>query len=258
MCDVIGIGRSTYYYKSRRSDQADLEVMIKDIAYSRVHYGYRRVHIMLLRKGVKISRNKVFRLYRSMNLQLRRKKPKRRVQAKPRDNIVLALKKNDIWGMDFVSAQLFNSKRFRVLTIVDIFTKESPGIGIKVSYRAEDVVKTLDRAIRLHGKPSVLRIDNGPEFVSKVLDLWAYENGVILDFTRPGKPTDNAFIESFNGRFRQECLNQHWFLTLADAKMQIERWWREYNSHRPHSSLGYKTPQEFSALQKKLAKKMNP
>ena len=121
-------------------------------------------------------------------------------------------------------------------------------MGVGFAYKGHDVVQTLEKAVQHHGYPKTLRIDNGPEFISKNLDLWAYAHKVTLDFSRPGKPTDNAFIESFNSRFRQECLNQHWFLSLEDAKRKIEDWWRDYNSHRPHSSLGYLTPREFAAL----------
>ena len=179
---------------------------------------------------------------------MRHKKPKRRVQAKIREDRIIPQAKNDVWSMDFVSDALFTGEKLRVLTMVDAFTHESPGIGVNFTYKGHDVVKTLDQAIIKHGKSKFLRVDNGPKFISKDLDLWAYTHKITLDFSRPGKPTDNAFIESFNSRFRQECLNQHWFLSLEDASMKIEAWWRDYNSHRLHSSLGYKTPEEFAAL----------
>lgn len=133
------------------------------------------------------------------------------------------------------------------------YTKESPSIGIGFTYKASDVVKTLEQAIERHGRPQAIRSDKGPEFISKELDLWAYHHKIILDFSRPGKPTDNCFIESFNSRFRQECLKEHWFLSLQDARVKIKAWWREYNSHRPHSSLGYLTPQEFDDKMKQKA-----
>ena len=133
-----------------------------------------------------------------------------------------------------------------ILTIVDAFTRESPLIGVGFTYKGHDVVQALEEAAHHAGYPRTLRIDNGPEFIGKDVDLGAYAHGVSLDFSRPGKPTDNAYIESFNSRFRQECLNQHWFLSLEDAKHKIEAWWQVYNSHRPHSSLGYLTPKEFA------------
>lgn len=179
---------------------------------------------------------------------MRRKKPKRRVQAKTREDRIIPICKNDVWSMDFVSDALFTGEKIRILTIVDAYTRESPGIGVGKNYKGTDVVKTLIEAMKYHGVPKVLRVDNGPEFVSKELDLWAYAHKVTLDFSRPGKPTDNAYIESFNSRFRQECLNQHWFLNREDATIKIKDWLREYNSHRPHSSLGYQTPQKFAEL----------
>lgn len=165
---------------------------------------------------------------------------------------VIALGKNDCWSMDFMSDQLFTGSKIRLLTIVDNFTKISPAIGVGFSYKGYDVVMTLEKAVALYGLPKIIKIDNGPEFISKELDLWVYAKGVKLDYSRPGKPTDNAFIESFNSKVRQECLNQNWFLNLEDAKSKIEKWREEYNGYRPHSSIGYKTPEEFANLQDSL------
>lgn len=148
--------------------------------------------------------------------------------------------------MDFVSDQLFNGQKLRCLTIVDIHTRVSPAIGVGFRYMACQVVDTLELAVKRYGKPGCTRVDNGPDFISKELDLWAYANGVELDFSWPGKPTDNAYIESFNSRFRQECLNQHWFLSLEDAQEKIESWRVDYNEVRPHSALGEATPHSFS------------
>ena len=148
--------------------------------------------------------------------------------------------------MDFMSDQLFDGRRIRILTIVDAFSRLSPAIDVRQSYRGSDVVETLQRVTRVHGKPRSIRVDNGPEFISKALDLWAYMNGVTLDFSRPGKPTDNAFIESFNGSFRAECLNAFWFLSLEDARSRCEAWRTDYNEVRPHSSIGQKTPIELA------------
>ena len=145
--------------------------------------------------------------------------------------------------------QTFDGKKLRVLTIVDNFSRVSPAIGVRRQYTGYDVVRTLEWATKRYGVPRTIRVDNGPEFVSKELDLWAYANDVILDFSRPGKPTDNAFSESFNARVRQECLNQHWFLSLADARSKINRWRDDYNQKRPHSMLGYLTPAEYAEQQ---------
>jgi putative transposase len=160
----------------------------------------------------------------------------------------LASCKNEYWSMDFVADGLFDGSRIRILTIVDNFTRESPYIMVGKGLKGHDVVKALEEAVKRHGKPQTIKVDNGPEFISKNLDLWAYCNGVRLDFSRPGKPTDNAFIESFNSRFRQECLNEHWFLSLEDAKDKIWQWWEDYNKNRPHSYLGNLTPHEFALI----------
>jgi putative transposase len=150
--------------------------------------------------------------------------------------------------MDFMSDQLYNGQRFRVLTIVDNFTRESLAVEAGQRITGERVSEILDELIRRRGSPEMIRVDNGPEFTSKALDLWAYTNEVKLDFSRPGKPTDNAYIESFNSRFRQECLNENWFLSLEDAREKIEAWRIDYNEYRPHGSLGNHTPKEFALL----------
>ncbi len=144
--------------------------------------------------------------------------------------------------MDFVHDQLATGRKLRVLTVVDIFTRYAPAVDVRFSYRGEDVVRTLDAVCARTGYPKTIRVDQGTEFVSRDLDLWAYQRGVTLDFSRPGKPTDNAFIEAFNSKFRQECLSAHWFLTLADAREKVEAWRRYYNEERPHSAIGYNAP----------------
>ena len=192
-----------------------------------------------------MNHKRVYRLYCEQGLQMRYKSPKRRVKAKLRDDRCDAMRPNQCWSMDFMSDQLFNGRRIRVLTIVDNFSRVSPLIGVGLTYKGHDVVAALDRACKRYGKPERIRVDNGPEFISRDLDLWAYLNKVVLDFSRPGKPTDNAFIESFNGRIRDECLNQHWFLSLEDAQTKIEDWRIEYNTVRPHSSIGNLSPEQY-------------
>jgi putative transposase len=146
--------------------------------------------------------------------------------------------------MDFMADQLFDGRRIRFLTIVDTFTRFSPAIDVRLSYRGADVVETLEAAIKAHGVPREIRVDNGPEFISRDLDRWAWLNGVTLDFSRPGKPTDNAFAESFNGSLRAECLDASWFLNLDDARSKCEAWRQDYNTVRPHSSIGHRAPVE--------------
>jgi putative transposase len=226
-CRALPVGRSSYHYCSRRAGQAPLSKRIKEIAETRVRYGYRRIHVLLRREGWMVNVKRVCRLYREQGLQLRNKTPKRRVKAKLRSDRTTALAANDIWAMDFVHDQLFDGTKIRALTIVDTLSRVSPAIDVRQSYRGHHVVETLERGAAELGYPKTIRVDNGPEFVSKELDLWAYMKGVTLDFSRLGKPTDNAFIESFNGKFRAECLNANWFLSLDEARAKCEAWRRD-------------------------------
>jgi putative transposase len=241
-CRILMFDTSSYHYRSRRPRQAVLEDRIKEICQTRVRYGYRRVHVLLRREGWRINHKKTYRVYREMGLQLRNKAPKRRVKAKLRDDRRNATRPNETWAMDFVHDQLATGRKIRVLTVVDTFTRYSPAIDPRLSYRGEDVVQILERVCRQVGYPTTIRVDQGSEFVSRDLDLWAYTRGVTLDFSRPGKPTDNAFIEAFNGRFRAECLNAHWFMSLEDARQKMEAWRRYYNEERPHGAIGQKAP----------------
>jgi len=244
-CRVLRSPRSTHCYRSRKDPQAFLRKRIRQIAETRTRYGYRRIYLLLRREGWTINHKRVHRLYCEEGLQVRHKPPKRRVAARVRGDRVEAGAPNDCWSMDFMHDQLFDGHRFRIFTVVDNYTKVCPVLGVRHRYRGSDVVKTLDHAVREYGKPKRIFCDNGTEFVSKDLDLWAYANGVELDFSRPGKPTDNAFIEAFNSWFRKECLNQHWFLDLEDARSKIEHWRNDYNMFRPHGTIGDLTPLEF-------------
>ena len=232
-CRVIEMDTSTYHYRSRRPDQASLKARIKEICATRVRYGYRRIHVLLRREGWDVNHKRTYKLYREMGLQLRNKTPKRRVKAKLRDDRHPATRPNEVWAMDFLHDQLATGTKIRVLTVVDTFSRFSPVLDARLSYRGEDVVQTLDRACSAIGYPTTIRVDQGSEFVSRDVDIWAYARGVTLDFSRPGKPTDNAFAEAFNSRVRAECMNAHWFLTLADAREKLEAWRRYYNEDRP-------------------------
>src|SRR6201990_2015739 len=211
-----------------------------------MRYGYRRVDVLLQRDGWAANIKRVYRLYRELGLQLRNKTPRRRVKAKLREDRTDASQINETWAMDFVHDQLANGRKIRVLTIVDTFSRFSPAVDPRFSYRGEDVVLTLERICKSVGYPKTIRVDQGSEFVSRDLDIWAYQKGVVLDFSRPGKPTDNSFIESFNGKFRSECLNTHWFLSLDEARRKCEAWRRDYNDVRPHSWLGGQTTSQLS------------
>ncbi len=185
-----------------------------------------------------MNQKKVYRIYRNLGLQLRNKSPKRRVKAKLREDRADAVQSNDVWAMDFVHDQLATGRKIRILTVVDTFSRFSPVIDPRFNYKGPDVVTKLEEVCGNAGYLKTIRVDNGSEFVSRDMDLWAYQNGVTLDFSRPGKPTDNAFIEAFNSKLRSECLNAHWFLSMHDACEKLERWRKHYNEERPHSAIG--------------------
>jgi putative transposase len=245
-CKVIPLGRTTHYYKSTADPQTVLRIRLRDLANARVRYGYRRLHVLLRREGWKINAKRVYRLYVQEGLGLRIKKPRRRRSAVARVALPEPTGPNQIWSMDFVSDELGWGHRFRVLTLVDHFSRESPALEVGVGMSGRLVTEILDKVALTYGLPEVIRVDNGPEFTSKALDTWAYENGVRLDFIRPGKPVENAFIESFNASLRKECLDVHWFQTIEEAKQKIEQWRKEYNGYRPHSSLDNLTPTEYA------------
>ena len=248
-CALVQQSRTVYHYVSTRPEQAPLRLRIREIAASRVRYGYQRIYVLLRREGWLVNHKRVHRLYREEGLNLRHIKRNRRHLNSIRKALATMPKKvNECWAMDFVSDALFDGRRMRALTILDTFSRESLAIEVGKSLRGEDVVAALSRIAQQRKIPVKIRCDNGPEFTSMAVDRWAYENGVELEYSRPGKPTDNAYIESFNGKFREECLSTNWFLTLEDAKAKIEAWRIEYNESRPHMSLGYMTPQEYSIV----------
>lgn len=246
-CEVMSAGRSTVRYVSVKPPQDALRRRLRELAEVRVAYGYRRLHVLLGREGWRVNAKRVYRLYKEEGLAMRKKVPRRRVSCMKRKVLPTAEQKNDRWSMDFVSDQLFDGRRFRTLTLVDNCTREALALYTAQRVKGIDVVGVLERIAKEHGLPGSIQVDNGPEFISKDVGLWAYWNKVKLDFSRPGKPTDNATIESFNARFRQECLNAHWFLSLDDARNKIEAWRQDYNGVRPHSSLSNLTPNEFAA-----------
>jgi len=241
-CRVLRFDAKTYRYRSRRPGQAALEDRIRTICQTRVRYGYRRVHVLLRREGWLINEKRTRRVYNEIGMQLRNKTPKRRVKAALRADRTPPSRSNEVWAMDFVHDQLAMGTKLRILTVIDTFSRYVPVVDPRLAYRGADVVATLERVCKDMGYPSAIRVDQGSEFVSRDLDLWAYQNNVTLDFSRPGKPTDNAFIESFNGRLRAECLNTHWFLSVADAREKLEDWRRDYNEVRPHGAIGNKPP----------------
>ncbi|EBS0850428.1 IS3 family transposase [Salmonella enterica subsp. enterica serovar Carno] len=229
-CGLLMQSRTVYHWQSQRDDRA---ITL-------------RIHIQLRREGWPVNHKKTHRIYCPEGLNLRRKRPRRHISAARRQQRPVLTHVDQCRSMDFVSDNLFNGRRFRALTVVDNFSQECLAIHAGKSLKGEDVVRIME-ALRVPDKRLPVRIqtDNGSEFISKSLDKWAYEHGVTMDFSRPGKPTDNPFIESFNGSLRDECLNIHWFLSLEDAQEKTDNWRREYNHERMHSSLNDMTPAEF-------------
>lgn len=246
-CGLIRLARSMYYYKGKDRGDEGLRLRMKEIAAVRVRYGFWRIYILLRREGFPDNHKRMYRVYCEEGLNLRSKRPRRNRSAahrKPVDGKASSL--HECWSMDFVSDQLYNGKRFRALTVVDNFNRKCLALHAGKSLKGSDVVDVMERITERTGCiPQRIKVDNGSEFISKVLDKWAYGNKVELDFSRPGKPTDNPFIESFNGSLRDECLNANWFFSLEDAQEKFDIWRADYNGFRPHSSLGDMSPNEY-------------
>ena len=247
-CGLVDISRSLYRYRSRRSNSGPLRARIEEISAVKRRYGYRRVYLRLRREGWQVNRKRVYRIYRDAGLAVRRRKRKR-IGLFERKPLPKPTRANVSWSMDFVADGLIGGRRLRCLTIVDDCTRECLAIEVDTSITGLRVQAVLDRLADTRGLPKSITVDNGPEFDGQVLDKWSYRTGVRLSFIRPGRPNENAYIESFNGKFRDECLNEHWFLSMAHARSVIEAWRIEYNTERPHSSLGNRTPEEFASSQ---------
>ena len=245
-CRVIGYHRSTYRSRSRAKDQTALRMRLRELASVRVRYGYRRLHTLLRREGWRVNHKRVYRLYCLEGLSVRAKVRRKRASAL-RPLLPAAQAPNEQWSMDFMSDSLATGQRFRRLTLVDNMSRESPAIEVARSLTGKRVVAVLERLAAQRGLPHMIQVDNGTEFTSQALDAWAHRHGVKLAFSRPGTPTDNPFIEAFNGRVRQECLDQQWFYSLAEARICIEEWRKDYNTIRPHTALGNQTPAAFAA-----------
>ncbi|WP_370607153.1 IS3 family transposase [Pantoea ananatis] len=242
ICFALRVSRSSFRYRSVTADESLLRLRIREISETRVHYGYRRVHVMLRREGWRDNHKRICRLYSEQGRSLRLKRPRRNKSAQPRQPQPQGLYPNHIRGMDFVSDALFNGRRLRLLTVIDLYTRECLGICVGQNLRSTEVAEMLNAIALRRPLPQLLKTDNGSVFAGKMLDKWVYERGIRIDFSRPGTPTDNATVESFNGRLRQECLNENWFMSLEDARCKIEAWRIHYNQRRPHSALGWMTP----------------
>lgn len=245
-CKVVGLKRSSHYYRSTAKDQRPLVMRIREIAETRRRFGYRRILVMLRREGWQVNHKRVYRHYRAETLGVRTKKRKKRsshIRVLP----PAATAPNQRWSMDFVRDTLDSGRPFRALTVVDQFTRECLAIRADFSLTGAKVAAVLDEIAAERAYPELITVDNGTEFWSKAMDSWAYRRNVRLDFIRPGRPVENAYIESFNGRLRDECLNAELFLDLLDARRKIEAWRLDYNGNRPHSAIGHLTPTEFAA-----------
>lgn len=244
--------RGSCRYRRRERNDAALRARWREIAAERPRFGYRRLHRMRRREKENgapkwlVNHKRVYRIYQEEGLAMRRRKRKR-FRAAARVPLVLPTRANQVWTMDFTRDSLASGRKFRTLNLMDGFTREAPRIEADTSLPGQRVVRMLDGAAQERGLPEAIQVDNGPEFISRAVDQWAYAHSVALHFIDPGKPVQNAFIESFNGKFRDECLNQNWFVTLDEARRIIEAWRIDYNKVRPHSSLRYLTPEEFAA-----------
>jgi putative transposase len=244
-CRLVGIGRSTLRYRSHaRAGEPSLRQRLRELAAARPRFGYRRLHVLLRREGVIVNHKRIERLYREEGLAVQRRRRKR-VARDGRGRAALPARPNQQWGIDFVSDTLAWGRRIRLFTVVDVFTREVLAIEVDTSLPGGRVVRVLERLAIERGAPDEIVLDNGPELAGKAVDQWAYERGVWLRFIEPGKPVQNAFVESFHGRLRDECLDRHWFLGLGDARQTVEAWRDDYNRARPHSALGYRPPVEF-------------
>ena len=243
-CRMIHLQRSTHRYQGRPDRDVNLRAELRRLAKKHLKYGSLRLYQLLRRRGWRINHKRVERLYREERLKFRRRSRKKR-PATLRIGLMEPQRANQHWAMDFVHDALFNGRRFRCLTVIDLKTRVSPLIYPAHSISGQEVARVLDGVLAQRGKPEVITVDNGPEFRSREMQRWAQKHGIELNFIEPGKPTQNAFIESFNGKFRDECLNQHWFTSLHEAKEIIENWREEYNTFRPHHSLKGQTPCEY-------------
>lgn len=252
-CRLVELSRSRWHYQPQRPERdRPVRERLRALAAERPRFGYQRLHLLLRREGVVVNHKRVYRLYREERLLVRPHRGRKHA-AVPRVPLVAPTRPNERWGMDFIHDACADGRRFRCLTMVDEFTRECPVIAADTSLPSARVIAVLEHLAAQRGLPQSLVVDHGPEFISRALDLWAYRRGIELVFIRPGKPVENAYVESFHSRFRDECLSAHWFETLVDARFQIERWRQDYNEVRPHTSLAGRTPSEFAALLKESA-----
>jgi putative transposase len=245
-CGLIEITRRSFRHAPTPDRNRDLRQRLRALAEERRRWGCPMLYQVLRREGWRVNHKRLERLYREEGLSLRRRRRRKRL-SHLRVIRQAPVATNQVWALDFVHDRLMDGRGFRALAVLDEWSRESLAIEVDLSLTGERVKRVLERLSSARGLPAVIQSDNGPEFTGRVLDQWTFERGVKLQFIEPGKPIQNAFIESFNSRLREECLNEHVFVSLEDARRKIEQWRIEYNQERPHSSLGYLTPEEFAA-----------
>jgi putative transposase len=247
-CRLVGLSRTSWRTPPEPDEETQaLSARIVELAHKRRRFGYRRIHDLLRAEGRQDNHKRVWRLYSEAKLAVRRRKKVKRPISE-RVTLSQASCPNEVWSMDFVMDSLANARRLKCLTVADDFTHESIDITVDHGISGGYVVRVLEQAARFRGYPRAIRTDGGPEFTSRAFLGWAHAKGVEHILIEPGKPTQNAYIESFNGKFRDECLNEHWFETLAQARAEIAAWRRDYNEVRPHSSCNRMPPAKFAAL----------
>lgn len=251
-CRLVGLEPCIYRYQSRRGDDANIRERLKELAREHPRWGYRFLGVLLRREGHRINHKRVLRLYREEGLKLRPKK-RRKVVSLQREKPKATTGINQRWSMDFVSDTLSCGRRFRALSVIDCHSRECLTLEVDTSLTGERVVRVLERLKETRGLPGLIQMDNGPEFTGHALDAWAYRNRVKLFFIEPGKPVQNAHVESFNGKLRNECLNQEWFTNLREAKTVIEEWRNRYNRFRPHSALNNLPPEIWRQKQMEIS-----
>ena len=245
-CRLAMLRRSTWYRRSHAKDQTTLRMRIRELALSRPRFGYLRIHVLLRREGWAINHKRVHRLYRLDGLQVRMRVRRRKRMSLHRGPVPRPIAANEHWSMDFVHDQLLDGRRFRVLTVIDQWSRESVSVEAGFTLTGQSVASALEAVAQQRPLPKAITVDHGTEFTSRALDEWAWRRGVQLDFIRPGKPVENGLIESFNGRLRDECLNVTEFISLEHARTILAAWQDDYNHRRPHSSLGHLTPSEYA------------
>ena len=243
VCRLFGLARSTWQYRSRSPADTELRERLRELAAKLPRYGYKRLCRRLRKNGETVNHKKSYRLYREEGLMVRKRARKRLVRRAERPSP--PSKPNERWSMDFTSDQLADGRRFRTFNVVDDCTRECLAIRVERSIPGVQVARVLTQLIEQRARPTTIVCDNGPEFIGRALEIWAEEHAVKLHFIEPGRPVQNCFVESFNGRFRDECLNEHWFTSMDDARAIIAAWRKDYNEVREHGSLGGLTPSEY-------------